>query len=60
MSDMVDLFDGKELNAWVDEELVFLTIYGNGITLTVPKEDFLKLAEDVGNVAKAFIEKGGK
>ena len=55
---IITLQDGKQIDCWIDEEddeVVFLCIYDNGVTLTIPKECFLEIANEVGEAAKSFI-----
>jgi len=55
---IITLQDGEQVDCWIDEEddeVVFLCIYDNGVTLTIPKECFLKIANEIGEAAKSFI-----
>lgn len=42
-----DIYKGKYLEAWKDEECVSLTFYQNGITISFAKEDWEAIKKEL-------------
>ncbi len=53
---MEDLYEGEMITTWRDEELVFITIYLNGITISILEDDFPKLVNELVRTATKLSE----
>jgi hypothetical protein len=41
-----DIYDGENMNVWEDEDLVFMNIYANGVTICFDKADWESFKDD--------------
>ena len=53
---MIDLYNGEVTYTWEDEELVFVTSILNGVTLSMPRLDFLKFVSELNKAAAKVAE----
>ena len=53
---MQDLYNGEVTYTWKDDELVFITSAINGVTLSMPRLDFLKFVSERNKAAVKAIE----
>lgn len=47
MSNIKDIYDGEQIQAWEDENIIFLTISLNGVTISICKEDWPAIKEEL-------------
>ena len=52
-----DLYNGEEIATWTDtydngDRFVELTIYANGVSVTIPAESFHTVAEEINRASK--------
>lgn len=47
MSKIKDIYDGEQIQVWEDENIIFVTICYNAITLSILKEDWPTIKEEL-------------
>ena len=55
MSDIKDIYEGKELCVWEDEDFVSFNL--NFTTIVIPREEWDKVKEDIIELAKVLEKK---
>ena len=53
---MQDLYNGEVTYTWEDDELVFVTSTINGVTLSMPRLEFLKFVNELNKAAVKATE----
>ena len=55
---IVDIYDGKLLTVWEDEDTVFLAF--PVVCVYIPKEDFSQLLDELKEVARVYWKQKGE
>jgi len=53
VSNIVDIYEGEYIQAWKDDELLQLSFFVCGVTLTIPLEVISELAKELTEFALA-------
>ena len=51
---MTDIYDGDHICAWVEDGLVFLTFFMNGVSISILEEDFPQVMAELVKVQASF------
>ena len=61
---MKDIYEGECIQVWEDDEIIFIGIFVNGITLSMPKEEFYAFIKEIQEIPKGKLlelkKKGGQ
>lgn len=52
MSKTKDIFEGDCFYVWEDDDVVFLTIHGNGVTVAIPKDHWDDVKNELSKIAE--------
>ena len=60
---MKDIYEGEYIQVWEDDEIIFIGIFVNGITLSMLKEEFHAFIKEIKEIPKGKLlelkKKGG-
>jgi hypothetical protein len=47
-----DIFNGEQIEVWGDDDLIFITIRQNGVTISILKEEWAELKKELLEMLK--------